>query len=146
MMLVAALVAASPAASQSPDDLAGIEIAAARRALSGSNIARSMIRVDPAFAEPRVAPGAATGSSRPAARTAAIQEAVTVPSTYRRPYGETLLLMSDPQVSGDDAQITATVFRVSQSGRRNYLTLQITLKRGERGWAVVSCDRLGGGE
>ena len=145
-MLVAAIVAASPAAGQSPDDVSAIEIAAAKRALSGSNIARSMISVDPAFAEPRAAPGAPTGRTRPAARTAAIQQAVTVPSTYRRPYGETLLLMSDPQVSGDDAQVTATVFRVSQSGRRNYLTLQITLRRANGGWSVVSCDRLGGGE
>lgn len=144
-MLAVLAIVASPAAAQTQSDLMQIEIAAARRAVSGGNIARSMISVEPSFAAPREAPGAATGRTRPAERTKAIQDAVTVPSTYRRPYGETLLLMSEPQVSGDQAEVTATMFRVSQSGRRNFLTLQVTLRRTDGEWRATACERLGGG-
>lgn len=140
----AALLLAGDLPAQSPGDLLQIEIAAAQHALSGGNIARNMIQVDPMFAGDRQAPGAPGGRARPAARTSAIQDAVTVPSTYRRPYGETLLLLSEPKVSGNTAEVTTTVYRMSQSGRRTFVTLQVRLVKSGDGWRVEGVEKLGG--
>lgn len=142
----AALLLAGEAPAQSPRDLLQIEIAAAQHALSGGNIARNMIQVEPRYAGDREVPGSPGGRARPAERTAAIQDAVTVPSTYRRPYGETLLLMSEPKVSGDAAEVTTTIYRSSQSGRRIFVTTQVRLVRADDGWRVAGAERLGGEE
>lgn len=140
----AALLLAGEAGAQSPRDLLQIEIAAAQHALSGGNIARNMIQVEPMYAGDREAPGSPGGRTRPPARTTAIQEAVTVPSTYRRPYGETLLLLSEPKVQGDAAEVTTTVYRAAQSGRRTFVTLQVRLTKTGDGWRVEGAERLGG--
>jgi hypothetical protein len=140
-LLVLSLVATPVLPAQSAGDLLQIEIAAARRALTG-NIARNMIVVDSMYARPGVAPGNPTSNARPQARTQALREAVSVPSTYTRPYGQTLLLLSAPSVSGDAASVTTTTFRVAQSGRRTSETLQITLRRQGNQWVVAKAEPL----
>lgn len=145
MLLAAVTFGAGELAAQSAEDLLAIEIAAARHAVSDRNIARNMIEVDGAFAAPEGAPGSPTGSMRPAARTRAIRDAVTVPSTYRRPYGESLLLMSEPAVRGDVAQVTTTLFRATPAGRRMFETHRITLQRSGTGWSVSAVEKLGAG-
>lgn len=144
-MLGALLLGADGLVAQSADDLLTIEIAAARRAVSAGNLARNMIQVEGAYASPRVVPGVPIARARPTDRTAAILDAVVVPSTYRRPYGETLLILSEPQVSGNTAEVTTTLYRMSPSGRRHFETLLVTLRRTSSGWAVTTVEQLGAG-
>lgn len=144
-MLAAAVLGAADLAAQSSADLIQIETAAARRALQGVNIARSMIQVEPSYATSRAVPGAASSRARPAERTQAILDAVLVPSPYRRPYGETLLVLSEPQVRGAAAEVTTTLYVMSANGRRSFHTLQIRLQRTEGGWQVAGVERLGAG-
>lgn len=145
LLFGALLLAAGELAAQSQDELLQIEIAAAQRTLSDRNIARNMIEVDGAFAAHRVAPGVPAGQTRPEARTRAIRDAVFAPSTYRRPYGETLLIMSQPRVEGGAAQVTATLYRMTPAGHRLYETWLITLRSASGGWQVASAERLGAG-
>lgn len=142
-MLAATLFLAGELPAQSAEDLLQIEIAAAQRAVSGGNIARNLITVEGRYAAARVAPGTPAGGARPTERTEGIRNAVTAPSTYRRPYGETLLLLSEPQVSGDAAEVTTTLYRMTPTGRREFDTFVMTLRRTGSGWVVQSAERLG---
>lgn len=140
--LAIAAVAAMPLPAQSAADLLAIELAAAKRALSNGNVARNMIVVDSMFAT-RAAPGAPTATRRPSARTDALSEALTRPGAYRRPYGATLLLISEPLLRGDEAEVVTTTLQRAPSGRQEYRTLAITLRREGKEWVVVGAKVLG---
>jgi hypothetical protein len=145
--------------AQSEADRLAIDLAAAR-AMLGHQYSKGPISIDPVEGAEGLAPSnPGVGKLRSASHTKALAKAIS--GSVRRYHdvtncadGQTNcamtgvsahLVLSAPNIRGDTASVTATIYQNAPSNRQpvDYETVLLTLVRTTHGWTVVKEDQLG---
>jgi hypothetical protein len=140
-----------------PVDALTVELAAGRYVLGEYSDVRELIdrlpvEIEPAFTDSVSAPGWPGPERRDSTRTATLARllgvrvgvARTDTSTPQVPNAR--LLLSAPDIMGDTARITVTIYWYRDSSPRNgsgYQTVALALARGAAGWRVIRTTDLG---
>ncbi len=141
--LSVALAAGTSVHAQGPTEAGAAEIVAARYVLE--HHVSVAIYIDSAFARAEDAPGGATSAFRGIARMRRLVTAFGADATSSDPGNGVYLVLSDPVLRGDSADVTITVWYPTGSSklRRGYETLALTLVHDTRGWTVRRKVQLG---
>jgi hypothetical protein len=149
----------SAVGAQSETDRLAIDLAAAR-AMLGHQYSQGLMSIDPVEGAEGLAPSnPGVGKLRSASHTKALAKAISGPvrrysEVTRCAEGQTEcamtgvrahLILSGPNIRGDTASVTATIYQNTPSKRQliDYETVLLTVVRTIHGWTVVKEVQLG---
>jgi hypothetical protein len=163
LLATAELLACAPRPSvtaivtREPVDALTVELGAGRYVLGEYSDVRELIdrlplEIEPAFTDSISAPGWPGAERRDSTRTATLARllgarvGVATTDTSTTPVPSARLLLSAPDIMGDTARITVTIYWYRDSSPRSgsgYQTVALALVRGPAGWRVIRATDLG---